>query len=67
MKEMLSIKLLAVGVALGAIGGAAVLVAPAFGGTSKGAVVALKRRRSAEFSSTLAAALCTCSKKTAAE
>jgi predicted lipoprotein with Yx(FWY)xxD motif len=43
MKKTLSIKLLAVGVALGAIGGAAVLVAPALGGTSKGAVVALKK------------------------
>jgi len=44
MKHRLPIRLLALGIALGAIGGAAVLVAPAHGGTSvKGAVVALRK------------------------
>ena len=51
MKHMLSTRLLALGIALGAIGGAAALVAPAHGGTSsavrrnapKGAAVALRK------------------------
>ena len=43
MKRTLSARFLAVGIALGVIGGAAMLVAPALGGTSKGAVVALKK------------------------
>jgi len=44
MKHRLSTLLLALGIALGAIGGTAVLVAPAHGGTSvKGAVVALRK------------------------
>jgi predicted lipoprotein with Yx(FWY)xxD motif len=51
MKQMLSNRLLALGIALGAIGGAVVLVAPAHGGTSsvvrghvpKGSVVALRK------------------------
>jgi predicted lipoprotein with Yx(FWY)xxD motif len=44
MKHRLSTRLLALGIALGASGGAAVLVAPAHGGTSvKGAVVALRK------------------------
>ena len=44
MKHRLSIRLLALGIALGAIAGAASLVAPANGGTTaKGAVVALKQ------------------------
>ena len=44
MKHRLSTRLLALGLALGAIAGAAALVAPANGGTTaKGAVVALKK------------------------
>jgi predicted lipoprotein with Yx(FWY)xxD motif len=44
MKHRLSTRLLALGIALGAIGGAAVVIAPAHGGTSaKGAVVALRK------------------------
>jgi predicted lipoprotein with Yx(FWY)xxD motif len=44
MKYRLSTRLLALGIAVGAIGGAALLVAPAHGGTSvKGAVVALRK------------------------
>jgi predicted lipoprotein with Yx(FWY)xxD motif len=44
MKNMLSTRLLAICVALGAMGGtAAVFVAPALGGAPKGAVVALRK------------------------
>jgi predicted lipoprotein with Yx(FWY)xxD motif len=51
MKQMLSVRLLALGIALGAIGGAAVLVAPAYAGTSStsrlrapnGALIALRK------------------------
>jgi predicted lipoprotein with Yx(FWY)xxD motif len=43
MKNKLSIRLLAVGIALGALGSAAAFVTPAFGGASKGAVVALRK------------------------
>jgi predicted lipoprotein with Yx(FWY)xxD motif len=43
MKKTLSTRLVAVGIALGAIGGAAMFVAPALGGASKGAVVALRK------------------------
>src|SRR5258708_5436492 len=51
MKPQLSIRLLALGIALGAVGATAVLVATAYGGTSsasrlhapKGVVVALKK------------------------
>jgi predicted lipoprotein with Yx(FWY)xxD motif len=43
MKRMLSTRLLAVGIAIGVIGGTAAFVAPAFGGASKGAVVSLKK------------------------
>ena len=43
MKRALSTRLLALGIALGAIAGAAVFVAPALGGASKGAVVSLKK------------------------
>jgi hypothetical protein len=43
MKRVLSTRLLALGIALGAIAGVAVFVAPALGGASKGAVVSLKK------------------------
>jgi predicted lipoprotein with Yx(FWY)xxD motif len=43
MKSVLSTRLLALGIALGSIAGAAVFVAPALGGASKGAVVSLKK------------------------
>jgi predicted lipoprotein with Yx(FWY)xxD motif len=43
MKRILSTRLLAVGIALGAIGGTTVFVAPALGGSSKGAVVSLRK------------------------
>ena len=51
MKQMVSVRLLALGIALGAIGGAAVLVAAAYAGTSStsrlrapnGALVALRK------------------------
>jgi predicted lipoprotein with Yx(FWY)xxD motif len=43
MKNKLSTRLLAVGIALGAIAGTAVFVAPALGGSPKGAVVALRK------------------------
>jgi predicted lipoprotein with Yx(FWY)xxD motif len=43
MKRVVSTRLLALGIALGAIAGAAVFVAPALGGASKGAVVSLKK------------------------
>ena len=43
MKKSLSTRLRALGIALGAIAGAAVFVAPALGGASKGAVVSLKK------------------------
>jgi predicted lipoprotein with Yx(FWY)xxD motif len=45
MKRMLSTRLLAVGIAIGVIGGTAAFVAPAFGGASKGAVVSLKKTK----------------------
>jgi predicted lipoprotein with Yx(FWY)xxD motif len=43
MKNKLSTRLLAVGIALGAVGGAAAFVTPALGGASKGAVVAVRK------------------------
>ena len=75
MKQRLSNRLLALGLALGALAGAAVLVAPRTevrllrrAATCPGVRPShSERQRSARFSSTLGAARSTCSRKTAAE
>ena len=71
MNRTLSLRRFTLGLALGAIAAAALLVAAAYGGTAsvqrapKGALVALRKTTLARCSLTLAVAPCTCSRKTA--